>query len=74
MKKLIALILILVITSFVVVSKDSTPLNMEISFNKNGNPNDIVFVKAPDVKSEKYKWEFVKDRLFDGERLKTSIR
>lgn len=67
MKKLIALILILVITSFVVVSKDSTPLNMESSFNKNGNPNDIVYVTPPDITSEKYKWEYIKDRLFDGE-------
>ena len=66
MKKLIALILILVITS-VVVSKDSTPLNMEMAFNKNGNPNDIVYKKAPDINSEKYKWEYIKDRLFDGE-------
>jgi two-component system, LytTR family, sensor kinase len=67
MKKLIVLSLILVITSFIVVSKDSTPLNMEMSFNKNGNPNDTIYVKAPDINSEKYKWEFVKDRLFDGE-------
>jgi sensor histidine kinase YesM len=67
MKKLIALILILVITSFIVVSKDDTPLNMELSFNKNGNPNDIVYVKPPDFKSEKYKWEYIKERLFDGE-------
>ncbi|GEL10585.1 Histidine kinase [Flavobacterium glycines] len=67
MKKLIVLILILVITSFVVVSKDSTPLNVELAFNKNGNPNDTVYVKTPDVNSEKYKWEYIKDRLFDGE-------
>ena len=67
MKKLIALILILVITSFVVVSKNDTFLNMELSFNKNGNPNDIVYVKPPDFKSEKYKWEYIKERLFDGE-------
>lgn len=67
MKKLIALILILVISSVVVVSKDSTPLNMKLAFNKYGNPNDTVYVKTPDITSEKYKWEYVKDRLFDGE-------
>lgn len=67
MKKLIALILILVITSFVVVSKKDTSLEMEIAIEKSGNINDVVYVKPPNFKSEKYKWEYIKDRLFDGE-------
>ncbi len=56
MKKLIALILILVITSFIVVSKKDTSLEMEIATEKSQNPNP---------KNEK--WEYIKDRLFDGE-------
>ncbi len=69
MKKLIALILILVITSIVVVSKD--PLSIKIKSDKYreqyGNINDTILLKVPDINSEKYKWEYVKDRLFDGE-------
>ncbi|MBA0885079.1 sensor histidine kinase [Flavobacterium undicola] len=56
MKKLIALILILVITSFVVVSKDDQSLSMKIAIENSKNPN-------PKNKN----WEYVKDRLFDGE-------
>lgn len=67
MKKLIALILILIFTSFIVVSKKDTSLEMEIAIEKSGNINDVVYVKPPDFKSEKYKWEYIKDRLFDGE-------
>lgn len=53
MKKLIALILILVITSFVVVS------NKPKFFNENQIRESI--------DSENFKWEYVKERLFDGE-------
>lgn len=53
MKKLIALILILVITSFVVVS------NKPKFFNENQIRESI--------ESENFKWEYVKERLFDGE-------
>lgn len=59
MKKLIALILILVITNFVVVSNDDQPLSMKIAIENSNNPNP---------KNEK--WEYVKDRLFDGETEK----
>jgi two-component system LytT family sensor kinase len=59
MKKLIALILILVITSFVVVSKDSKPLNFNIAKEKTESPN-----------SKNKNWEYVKDRLFDGQTEK----
>ena len=55
MKKLIALILILIISSFVVVSKKDTSLEMEIA-------------------SENKNWEYVKDRLFDGETEKVLKR
>lgn len=59
MKKLIALILILVITSFVVVPKDSKPLSNKIVLENSNNPNP-----------KNKKWEYVKDRLFDGETEK----
>lgn len=52
MKKLIALILILVITSFVVVSKDSTPLTPEMVIEKSRKSNP---------KNEK--WEYVKHEI-----------
>lgn len=54
MKKLIALILILVITSFVVVSKKDTSLEMEIATEKSQNQNP-----------EKQKWEYVKQEIAD---------
>ena len=54
MKKLIALILILVITSFVVVSKKDTSLEMEIAIEKSRNPNP---------KNEK--WEYIKQEIAD---------
>ncbi|MEO8252908.1 MAG: histidine kinase [Flavobacterium sp.] len=63
MKKLVALILILVITSFVVVSKDDTSLNMKIASENSKNPN-------PRNKN----WEYLKDRLFDGETEKVIKR
>lgn len=63
MKKLIALILILVITSFVVVSKDSEPLEIKFAKENSYNPN-------PKNKN----WEYVKDRLFDGETEKVLKR
>lgn len=63
MKKLIALILILVITSFVVVSKDSEPLEIKFAKENSNNPN-------PKNKN----WEYVKDRLFDGETEKVLKR
>ncbi|AOW08907.1 sensor histidine kinase [Flavobacterium gilvum] len=63
MKKLIALILILVITSFIVVSKDDMSLNEKIAIEKKNIPN-----------SENKKWEYVKDRLFDGETEKVFKR
>lgn len=63
MKKLIALILILVITSFVVVSKNDTSLNMNIANHKSKNPNQY-----------NKNWEYVKDRLFDGETEKVYKR
>lgn len=53
MKKLIALILILVVTSFIVLS------NRPKYFNENQAMERI--------DSENFKWEYVKDRLFDGE-------
>lgn len=56
MKKLIALILILVITSCIVVSKNDTSLNQNIEKEKSKNPNHY-----------NKNWEYVKDRLFDGE-------
>src|SRR5688572_8322998 len=56
MKKLIALILILVITSFIVVTNDSTPLTPEMAIEKSQKNT-----------SENEKWEYIKDRLFDGE-------
>lgn len=59
MKKLIALILILVITSFIVVSNEEDPLIVKIS-------NDKIFHPNPKNKN----WEYVKDRLFDGETEK----
>lgn len=67
MKKLIALILILVVTSFILVSKDDQTLSMKIVNEKSGNINDVIYLKKPDFNSEKYKWEYLKDRLFDGE-------
>lgn len=63
MKKLIALILILVITSIVVVSKNDTSLNMNIANDKSKNPNQY-----------NKNWEYVKDRLFDGETEKVYNR
>ena len=54
MKKLIALILILVITSLVVVSKKDTSLEMEIATEKSRNPNP---------KNEK--WEYIKQQIAD---------
>jgi two-component system LytT family sensor kinase len=54
MKKLIALILILVITSFVVVSKDSTPLGIKIAIENNKNPNP-----------KNRNWEYVKQEIAD---------
>lgn len=59
MKKLIALILILVITSFVVVSKDSIPIGVKIATDNSNNSN-------PKNKN----WEYVKNRLFDGQTEK----
>jgi sensor histidine kinase YesM len=63
MKKLIALILILAITSFMVVSKDSTSLDMKFAIEKSKNPN-----------FKNKNWEYVKDRLFDGETEKVFKR
>lgn len=63
MKKLIALILILVITSFVVVSEGDTSLDQNIQIEKRNNTN-------PKNKN----WEYVKDRLFDGETQKVLKR
>ncbi|MEN9907725.1 MAG: hypothetical protein RLZZ540_866 [Bacteroidota bacterium] len=63
MKKLIALILILVISSFVVVSNEEKPLNIKIAIENSKNPN-------PKNKN----WEYVKDRLFDGETEKVYKR
>ena len=60
MKKLIALILILVITSFVVVSKDGVPLNQKMD-------SRVLSGKNEDINSKNKNWEYVKDRLFDGE-------
>lgn len=54
MKKLIALILILVITSFVVVSKKETSLEEEIAIEKSRNLNP---------KNEK--WEYIKQEIAD---------
>jgi two-component system LytT family sensor kinase len=54
MKKLIALILILVITSFVVVSKKDTSLEMEIAIEKSRNPNP-----------RNEKWEYIKQEIAD---------
>lgn len=56
MKKLIALILILVVTSSIFVSKNDTSLNINIANDKSKNPNQY-----------NKNWEYVKDRLFDGE-------
>lgn len=61
MKKLIALILILLITSFIVVSKDDMSLNQKIETEKRKN-----------LKNKN--WEYVKDRLFDGETEKVYKR
>ena len=55
MKKLIALILILVITSFVVVSKEDTSLEMEIAIENKKNTNPI-----------NQKWEYIKHEIEDG--------
>lgn len=63
MKKLIALILILVITSFVVVSEGDKSLDQNIQIEKRNNTN-------PKNKN----WEYVKDRLFDGETEKVLKR
>jgi two-component system LytT family sensor kinase len=63
MKKLIALILILVITSFVVVSNDDQPLGIKIAIQNSNNPNP-----------KNRNWEYVKDRLFDGETEKVFKR
>ncbi|MGQ7946067.1 sensor histidine kinase [Flavobacterium sp. WC2509] len=63
MKKLIVLILILVITSFVVVSKDNMSLDQKIETEKSKNPN-------PKNKN----WEYVKDRLFDEKMEKVFKR
>jgi len=54
MKKLIALILILVITSFIVVSNRPLSYKDIIELRESLDPKDS-------------KWEYVKDRLFDGE-------
>ncbi|MGM8361022.1 sensor histidine kinase [Flavobacterium sp. ARAG 55.4] len=56
MKKFIALILILVVTSSIVVSKNDTSLNMNLANDKSNNPSQY-----------NKNWEYVKDRLFDGE-------
>jgi two-component system, LytTR family, sensor kinase len=63
MKKLVALILILVISSFVVVSEDDMSLDQKIQKEKRNNTN-------PKNKN----WEYVKDRLFDGETDKVLKR
>lgn len=63
MKKLIALILILVISSFVVVSEGDTSLDQNIQIEKRNNTN-------PKNKN----WEYIKDRLFDGETEKVLKR
>lgn len=55
MKKLIALILILVITSFVVVSKKDSSLEMEITIEKSNIQNP-----------ENQKWEYIKQEIADG--------
>lgn len=54
MKKLIALILILVITSFVVVSNDDQPLSMKIAIENKKNTNP-----------KKEKWEYIKHEIED---------
>jgi two-component system LytT family sensor kinase len=54
MKKLIALILILVITSLVVVSKKDTSLEMEITIENKKNTNPI-----------NQKWEYIKQEIAD---------
>ena len=54
MKKLIALFLILVITSFIVVSKKDTSLEMEIALENKTNPNP-----------KNKKWEYVKQEIAD---------
>ncbi len=56
MKKLIASILILVVTSSILVSKNDTSLNINIANDKSNNPNQY-----------NKNWEYIKDRLFDGE-------
>jgi sensor histidine kinase YesM len=54
MKKLIALILILVITSFIVVSEKDTSLEMEIATENKKNKNPI-----------NQKWEYIKKEIAD---------
>ncbi len=54
MKKLIALILILIISSFVVVSKKDTSLEMEIASENKKNTNPI-----------KQRWEYIKHEIAD---------
>lgn len=54
MKKLIVLILILVITSFIVVTNDLSTLENVVQTNVQTNPKNK-------------NWEYVKDRLFDGQ-------
>lgn len=66
MKKLIALILILVITSFIVVSKDSQSKGILFALNENHRFIDAIYVEKPDKNAEKYKWQYIKERLFDG--------
>jgi len=52
MKKLIASILILVVTSFMVVSKDDTSLNIKIASENGKNPNP-----------RNKKWEYIKQEI-----------
>ncbi|MFL9830236.1 histidine kinase [Flavobacterium sp. ST-87] len=63
MKKLIALILILLVTSSILVSKNDTSLNINIANDKSEKPNQY-----------NKNWEYVKDRLFDGETEKVYKR
>lgn len=60
MKKLIVLILILVITSFVVVSKDGVSLNQKMD-------SRLSTGKRENTNPKNKNWEYVKDRLFDGQ-------
>ena len=55
MKKLVALILILVISSFVVVSRKDTSLEMKIASENKNNTNPIYL-----------KWEYIKKQIADG--------